>query len=75
MIILIIAGIGLQVGRKAILLFCTVVDMLLGAIVGVLLHADAALMIGSVVNYIVLVLVCIYAFSYSLSWLYVTITT
>ena len=61
----------MQLGRKILFLFWTSMMILTGTIAAVLMQSSDG-SYGDIVGYIIVVLICIYAFGYASSWLYVT---
>ena len=59
----------MQIGRKAILLGCTFINIFLGASVAVLLQAFESP--SEVVSYIIAINICFYTLFYTSGWLYV----
>ncbi len=59
---------SLQLGRKALFLGFVVLVFIFGLATAILIQLDLQ---GDVFDYAVVVLICLYAFVYAVSWLYV----
>ncbi len=66
---MLIGNIFLQLGRKPILVCSSVVSFVVLLAAAILLHLFQSRSVP--VTYIVVVLICVFAFTYSGSWLYV----